>query len=212
MYCPYCGSAIADDAQFCRSCGKPQSTPKNPIEGSEQRTTAPQNFVFQSQNGKPGLASRTGYLIGRHPIWTIFILLIVLWWLSSPLIKNVDTAQQSRASQQSNTASSPAETWTPGIGETAKITSLGGGSDVLAFVSEDALKEYKTASLGGQDSGQAAIQSLIAAGKVLATRRGTSVSVVSASGWNGWHKVRFVNGEHAGEAAYLLDQWTVYSK
>jgi len=53
---------------------------------------------------------------------------------------------------------------------------------------------------------------LIAAGKVVATRRGTSVSVVYASGLYGWHKVRLVNGEHAGEAVYLLDQFTVYSK
>lgn len=113
---------------------------------------------------------------------------------------------------QQSTTPSANRAWAPGIGETAKISSFGGGRDVLAFVSEDALNEYKTASLNGQASGEAAFRSLIPAGDVIPTRRGTSVSVLDASGWNGWHKVRLVNGEYAGEVVYLLDQWTVYSK
>jgi len=200
MYCAYCGSTLGDAAQFCSSCGRRQDV-------NQGRTPAVTGKLV-SQDG-------VGNWAAHHPIWTIVILVFVVGMFSHALIGNVDSSRQPTKFTPDMLFGNPqavSEAWTPGIGETAKVSSFGGGSDVLGFVSENALNEYKTASLSGQVSGEAAFRSLIAAGKVVATRRGTSVSVVYASGLYGWHKVRLVNGEHAGEAVYLLDQFTVYSK
>jgi hypothetical protein len=196
VYCSSCGSDVRDDAQFCGSCG------------SKQDERLPQTI---SAVGTSGSKYNKKSWMSRHPVWTIVLLgfVVGLLRLSIPV---GDSSQNPVSSEPSKPAPAPAVKWIPGIGETAKVSSFGGGSDVLAFVSEEALDKYKTASLNGQDSGKTEFVSLMAAGKIIATRKGTSVSVVKASGWNGWRKVRFVNGEHAGRAAYLLDQWTVYSK
>jgi hypothetical protein len=105
-----------------------------------------------------------------------------------------------------------AERWTPEIGETAKISASDGGSEVWAFVSEDALDEYKTASLSGRDFAMAAFRSLTSSGKVISTRNGTAVTIVQANGLNGWRKASVLDDDHAGQKVYFLDQWTVYTK
>ena len=211
--CPFCKEVISVDSKICKFCGgfleQRLAGPSVPIRGSAVGAVA----LPLRRSERTGGISRIFDWMRSHPILTILLLLLFLGMTTQSLLNSRrESAQQPETFQQSKPAADVSAEWTPGIGETAKVSSFGGGPDVLAFISESALNEYKRASLSGQDSGQAAFRSLIAAGEVIVARRGTSVSVMSSSGWNGWHKVRLVDGEHAGEVVYLLDQWTVYEK
>lgn len=70
MYCLYCGSTIANDAQFCESCGKKQNVvDASPAPPSIQQTVAPK-------------------MRSKATIWVLMIIVIVVlaiaWSLHSP--------------------------------------------------------------------------------------------------------------------------------
>src|ERR1700740_1392150 len=72
MYCMYCSSAIDGNAQFCSVCGTRQESVV-PLTGAKAAPKKSGNVLDW---------------MGRHPIWTIIILLFVVGQLSRVLLTN----------------------------------------------------------------------------------------------------------------------------
>ena len=80
MYCLYCGSTIANDAQFCESCGKKQNVViASPAPPSIQRTVAPK-------------------MRSKATIWVLMVILDMSYWQSQLRVFTRQTILQANKS------------------------------------------------------------------------------------------------------------------
>ena len=96
-YCSKCGSQIPEKARFCPACAAPvQSTAF-----AGQPGTFATNHAESHSGNKRSLASAAGYWIGRHPIWTLLLLILFSGYIgTSVLHEHREPTQQADAKAQ----------------------------------------------------------------------------------------------------------------
>src|SRR5437867_6349874 len=82
-FCSKCGSKVPENARFCPACAAPVQS--NALAGEPV-----------TSRKKRSLASALGYWIGRHPIWTILLLILFLGYVGTSVLReHREPAQQS---------------------------------------------------------------------------------------------------------------------
>lgn len=132
-YCSKCGSQLPEGARFCPGCAA----------GIQSPGTAGQLAPSQK---KRSLASSVGYWIGRHPVWTILLLILFLGYIGASVVN-----EQREPKQPANATAQAAQSGTNSRDATQQAGGTPGGALQLSPADKFALNLEHTFKNNGYD-------------------------------------------------------------